>query len=132
MGHHSDIAHRVDVYNLGPVTMGDHAVVSHDAVLCAGTHDYRSPVLPLERPGIVIEDGVWVCTGAFVGPGVTVGMNSVVGARAVVMRDVPRGVIVGGNPARVVRARLAEWAGFVDRGGGATGESTDGEDLADE
>ena len=54
---------------------------------------------------IVIGSGVWVCAGAFIGPGVTVGDNSVVGARAVVTRDVPPGVVVAGNPARVVKAR---------------------------
>ena len=35
------------IYNLGPVTIGDRATVSHRAHLCAGTHDYRRPDLPL-------------------------------------------------------------------------------------
>ncbi|MDA7663104.1 hypothetical protein N8550_03800, partial [Pirellulaceae bacterium] len=48
---------------------------------------------------------VWICSGAFVGPGTTVGANSVVGARACVFKDVPRDVIVGGNPAVVIKSR---------------------------
>ena len=100
------VGSRVTVYNLGRVTVGAHTVVSQDAYLCAGTHDYTDPTLPLMRPTITIGDGVWVAAGAFVGPGVTVGHNSVVGARAVVVRDVPEGVVVAGNPARVVRPRV--------------------------
>ncbi len=105
MGEHSAIGERVRVYNLGPVTLGDHTVVSQDVTLCAGTHDHSRPDLPLQRPPISIGHGVWVCAEAFIGPGVTVGDNSVVAARAVVCRDVPAGVIVAGNPAVVKKPR---------------------------
>ncbi|MEE9211386.1 MAG: hypothetical protein V3U29_01905, partial [Phycisphaeraceae bacterium] len=82
-----------------------HSVVSQDAHLCAGTHDYTQPHLPLQRPPINIGNGVWVCADAFIGPGVTIGDNSVVAARAVVTKDVPPGVVVGGNPAQVITHR---------------------------
>lgn len=36
-------------------------------------------------------------------PGITVGQNAMVGAGSVVTKDVPDGVVVLGNPARVVR-----------------------------
>ena len=36
-------------------------------------------------------------------PGVTVGENSIVAAGAVVTRDVPDNVVVGGNPAKIIR-----------------------------
>jgi putative colanic acid biosynthesis acetyltransferase WcaF len=101
----SVIAENVVIYNLGPVSIGDDTVISHDAYLCAGTHDHTSPSLPLLRPAIRIGSGVWIGMGAFIGPGVTIGDNSIVGARAVVMRDVPPGVIVAGNPARVIKPR---------------------------
>ncbi|HZK80265.1 MAG TPA: type B chloramphenicol O-acetyltransferase, partial [Humisphaera sp.] len=57
------------------------------------------------RPSITIGSGVWICAGAFIGPGVTIGDNSIVGARAVVTRDIPPGMIVAGNPARVIKPR---------------------------
>lgn len=105
MGEHSAIAEDVLVYNLGPIRLGDHTVVSQRSHLCAGTHDYHREDLPLLRSFITIGHGVWICADAFVGPDVTVGDNALVGARAVVMRDVPPAMIVAGNPARVVKAR---------------------------
>lgn len=105
MGEYSVLSDGVTIYNLGPVTVGNHSVVSQDVYVCAGTHDYTRPDLPLLRPPIVIGHGVWVCAGAFLGPGVTIGDNSVVGARAMVAKDVPPGVVVGGNPARVIKNR---------------------------
>jgi putative colanic acid biosynthesis acetyltransferase WcaF len=108
MGEFSTIGDRVSVYNLGPISIGNHTAVSQDAELCAGSHDYTKPNLPLTRPPITIGSGVWVCAGAFIGPGVTVGDNSIVGARSVVMKDVPPGVIVAGNPAVVVKQRPTE------------------------
>ena len=105
IGRHSTLAEGVTVYNLGPIAIGDHTVLSQDVFLCAGTHDYTQPHLPLLRPSITIGSGVWICAGAFIGPGVTIGDNSIVGARAVVTRDIPPGMIVAGNPARVIKPR---------------------------
>ena len=105
MGRHSMLSEGVVVYNLGPISIGDHTVISQDVYLCAGTHDYTQPDLPLLRPEIKIGHGVWICAGAFIGPGVTIGDNAIVGARAVVTKDVPPGMIVAGNPARVIKPR---------------------------
>jgi putative colanic acid biosynthesis acetyltransferase WcaF len=99
------LADGVVVYNLGEVSVGSHTVISQDAYLCAGTHDYTRPDLPLQLTPIVVGNGVWICAGAFIGPNVRVGDNSVVAARAVVVKDVPAGMVVGGNPAKVIKAR---------------------------
>jgi len=95
----------VNVYNLGHITVGEHTVVSQNVHLCAGTHDYTKSDLPLIRSTITLGRGVWVCADAFIGPGVTVGDNTVVAARAVVVKDVEPSVVVGGNPARVIKQR---------------------------
>lgn len=109
MGEHSMIAENVTVYNLGPIAIGDHTVISQDAYLCAGTHDYTRPDLPLLRPEIHIGSGVWICAGAFIGPGVRVGDNAVVGARAVVTSSVPPNMIAAGNPATAIKERRMQW-----------------------
>ena len=105
MGAYSIIGEGVTVYNLGMVTIGEHTVVSQNVHICAGTHDYTKPDLPLVRSPITIGSGVWICADAFIGPGVTIGDNAVVGARAVVTKDVPAGMVVAGNPAKVIKPR---------------------------
>jgi maltose O-acetyltransferase len=53
---------------------------------------------------ITLEDNVWLGAGAIVCPGVTIGRDTVVGAGAVVVKDLPAGVVAVGNPARVIRS----------------------------
>jgi len=49
---------------------------------------------------VVIGDGAWVAPAAAVRNGLTVGAGATVGMAAVVVRDVPPGTTVAGNPAR--------------------------------
>ena len=53
---------------------------------------------------VTIEDEVWVGANATILPGVTIGRGSVVAAGAVVTRSVPPMYVVGGVPARIIRA----------------------------
>jgi putative colanic acid biosynthesis acetyltransferase WcaF len=105
IGDWSSVGEDVLIYNLGPVRLGRRVTISHRAHLCAGTHDYRRPDLPLLKPPISIGDDAWICTDAFVGPDVTVGDGAVVGARAVAVRDVAPWCGVAGNPARPIGTR---------------------------
>ena len=52
---------------------------------------------------IVLEDDVWLATGVSVMAGVNIGKGTVVAAGSIVTRDLPAGVLAGGNPARVIR-----------------------------
>jgi len=105
IGDWSSVGAHAMIYNLGPVTIGEKVTISQRAHLCAGTHDASDPVMPLQKPPIVVDDQAWVCADAFVGPGVTVGEGAVVGARAVAVNDVEAWTIVGGNPAQFIKER---------------------------
>ena len=52
----------------------------------------------------VVKRGASIGSGATVLGGVTVGEKAIVGAGAVVTKNVPPGMIVAGNPARIIRA----------------------------
>ena len=105
IGDWSAIGEYAYIYNLGKIEIGTRSTISHRAHLCAGTHDFRQPELPLLKPPIIIGDQVWVCTDVFVGPDVTVGDGAVLGARAVVVKNIEPWTVVAGNPARVVGKR---------------------------
>jgi putative colanic acid biosynthesis acetyltransferase WcaF len=115
LGDEASIGEWALIYNLGQVTISDRATISHRAHLCAGTHDYRDPSLPLLRRPIVIGSQAWVCADAFVGPGCRVGEGAIVGAAAVVVTDVPPWKIVAGNPAQVIKPRVLKGGNSDDK-----------------
>jgi putative colanic acid biosynthesis acetyltransferase WcaF len=96
----------VRLYALGTISLGAHTVVSQRAHLCAGSHDYRDPRMPLLRLPITIGRGVWICTEAFIGPGVSIGDRAVVGARSVVTGHMPEDMVCAGNPCRAIKKRI--------------------------
>lgn len=51
----------------------------------------------------LLGDGCSIGAGAVLLPGIRIGRHSIVGAGAVVTKDVPDGVVVVGNPARVIK-----------------------------
>lgn len=106
IGDYSAIGENALIYNLGIVEIGKNVTVSHVAQICAGTHDYSDPALPLLKPKIVIEDNAWICTQAFVGPGLRIGEGAVIGAGAVTVKDVDPWSVVGGNPAKFIKKRI--------------------------
>ena len=53
--------------------------------------------------GPVIRRDAKIGANATILPGVVIGENALVGAGSVVVRDVPDGAVVAGNPARIIR-----------------------------
>lgn len=106
IGSDSSVGYDVIIYNLGPICIGERVTISQRVHLCAGTHDYTDPRMPLLKTPITIEDEAWVCADAFVGPDVIIHQRAVVGGRAVVTRDVPKDAVVAGNPAVQVKTRV--------------------------
>lgn len=108
IGDQCAIGDRVILYSLGRITIKERVTISQGAHLCAGTHDYVDPTMPLVKSPIFVDHDAWICADAFLGPGVHVGSFAIVGARSVAIKDVIPGTIVVGNPARVVRSRVAQ------------------------
>jgi acetyltransferase-like isoleucine patch superfamily enzyme len=95
----------VRIDSAASVSVGPSSMIAAGAyVTDADWHDLydRTRLIGTARP-VTLEENVWIGDGATVCKGVTVGAHSVVAAGAVVARDVPSGVVVAGNPARVVK-----------------------------
>jgi maltose O-acetyltransferase len=95
------------VLDVCPVRIGSNVLFGPAVQVYAATHPLdvatRRQWLELGR-SVDIGDDVWVGGGAIICPGVSIGAGSVIAAGAVVVKDVPPGVVVGGNPARILRS----------------------------
>jgi len=87
------------------VTIGDSCMFANEAfVTDADWHGIYDRSLSVGQSAPVrLGHNVWIGDRAMVCKGVTIGDNSIVGAGSVVLKDVPANVIVGGNPAVVVK-----------------------------
>lgn len=88
------------------ISIGNHVTITSGVSFI--THDGGVWVLRPKYPDIdvvgriTIEDNVFVGMNATLMPGVTIGRDSVIATGSVVTRDVPRGSIAAGVPARVI------------------------------
>ncbi|MFS1953052.1 DapH/DapD/GlmU-related protein [Vibrio breoganii] len=57
----------------------------------------------LSSDPVLIGNNVWIGEGVVILPGITISEDSIVGANSVVTKDVDKGTIVAGNPARVIK-----------------------------
>ena len=57
----------------------------------------------ISKAAIIVEDDVWIGFNSIILKGVTLGKGSIVAAGSVVTKNVPPNVIVGGNPALIIK-----------------------------
>jgi acetyltransferase-like isoleucine patch superfamily enzyme len=89
------------------IEIGDHTMIAMNVILHTATHNYLRHPMWMERIDRPIKIGkhVWIGIGAIITPGVIVEDFAVIGAGSVVVENVPRGSIVAGNPARIIKQR---------------------------
>ena len=105
IGDYSWIGDDVVLYSLGKINIGKHAVISQRSYLCTGSHDYLKRDFAIFAKPIHIKDECWLATDVYVAPNVTIGKGTVVGARSSVFKDLPKGKVCLGSPAKVIKNR---------------------------
>ncbi len=89
---------------LGGLTIEDDVLIGPKVNLITENH----PLEPQHRKGLIgkpilIKKNAWIGANATILPGVTIGENAVIAAGAVVSKDVPDNVVVGGVPAKIIK-----------------------------
>ena len=103
------IGDKVNLYNIAPIFIASEVTISQEAFLCTASHNIESQNRELVFSSITIERGAWVFSGAFVCMGIRIGEGAIVGAKSVITKNVEAFDVMGGNPARVLRKRKADW-----------------------
>jgi acetyltransferase-like isoleucine patch superfamily enzyme len=108
IGRNSVIDRNCTLDGRGGITIGENVNLAPEVMVLTAYHDPDSDNFAGIEKAVVIEDYVWIATRAMILPGVTIGRGAVVGAGSVVTRDIAAGMIVAGNPAKVIRTRKCE------------------------
>ncbi|MEB2783922.1 sugar O-acetyltransferase [Algoriphagus persicinus] len=94
------------VLDVCKVTLGNRVMVAPNVQFYAATHPLdhqtRGEMWEYGKP-ITIGDDVWIGGSAVICPGVSIGERTVIAAGAVVTKDFPSDVVIGGNPAQVIK-----------------------------
>ena len=104
---------RIGLHNtiIGPVCIGNHVNLAQGITVTALNHNFEDKTKRIDEQGIttkpvIIGDDVWIGANAVILPGVTIGKHCVVAAGAVVTKDVQDNTIVGGVPAKEIKAKV--------------------------
>lgn len=89
----------------GGITISDGVLLGHNVVLATLNHnidpEHRGDIIPAP---VHIGKNVWIGSNATILPNVTIGDGAIVAAGAVVTKNVPPNTIVGGVPAKKIKA----------------------------
>lgn len=77
--------------------------VDHDCII--GDFVHLAPGVILSG-NICVGENTLIGVGSIVAPGLTIGKNCLVASGSIVTKNIPDGVIVRGNPARIISSRL--------------------------
>lgn len=88
------------------ITIGDNCLLAPGVHIYTATHplDVTERIAAVELgKSVSIGHNVWIGGRAVINPGVTIGDNVVIASGSVVTKDIPANVLVGGNPARIIK-----------------------------
>lgn len=105
IGSHSSIqTDKIDVRS--PVRIGEHVIIGSGTEIITTSHNIDSPDWEHKYYGITIEAYAWLPTNILVLPSCrNIAYGAVVSSGSVVVKDVGRMSVVGGNPAKEFKKR---------------------------
>ena len=87
------------------ITVGSHCAITKGVRIFThgGARVARRVIPDFDVFGkVTIGDWVYIGTNSLIMPGVSIGSGSLIAAGSVVTKSIPEGVVVGGNPAKII------------------------------
>jgi len=94
------------IQGINTIFIGDNCMIAPGVKIISANHDladyskHDKTIQPIK-----IGKNSWLGANCVILPGVELGENVVVGAGAIVTKSFPDDVIIGGNPARIIKYR---------------------------
>lgn len=106
IGDHVLISPGVQISAAEEIYIGNNCMIAGEAIISdSDWHGTYNRVRPFRcSKAVHIQNNVWIGQRAIIGKGVTIGENSIIAAGSVVVSDVGPNTIVGGNPAKQIKA----------------------------
>lgn len=103
----------MNIQGKGKVIIGNNFHSGIDCMMISQNHNYNSGnKIPYDSSyilkNILIEDNVWLGNRVIILGGVTIGEGAIIQAGSVVVKNIPKYAIAGGNPAIVFKYRDIE------------------------
>ena len=95
-----DFVHPIGIVINPNVKVGKNCIIYHNVTIGNGAYNPK-----VDRIYPILGNNVTVYTGAIIIGGVTIGDDATIGAGAGVVKDVPAGATVVGNPARIIKQK---------------------------
>lgn len=114
-GNNVNIGHYARIQCVNKVIIGSNVLIGSRVTIIDHSHgeyDDEEPDSPNVPPNerkltsspIIIGENVWIGDGCIIQKGVNIGKGSIIASNSVVTDDVPKAAIVGGVPAKIIKA----------------------------
>lgn len=119
IGKKTDIGCNTIISSTSGVSIGNSVLIAGNCYIGGGRYLADRIDIPMMEQGVyskgpvVVEDDVWIGTGATVLDGVRIGKGCIIGAGAVVTKNLPEYAVAVGVPARVVQIRQSRLANML-------------------
>jgi len=109
VGDNTFLGEKIEFNCCGQIIIGNNCLIASNVIFVDSKHTFfRSENIqdqPIDIQPIIVNDDVWIGSGAILLKGVTIGKGAIVGANSLVNKNIPSYEIWAGSPARKIGER---------------------------
>ena len=97
--------------SFGKIHIKRGSIIGPNVIIHTANHNYLNNIkaIPYDKEliikEVIVEENVWIGDSVIILPGITIGEGSIIAAGSVIVKNIPKYSIAGGNPAKVIKER---------------------------